>query len=326
MSCSFHAQAQVYYSRASVIYSTELGAEHPTHLELCVKAANNLLLPGYIPHLQMELPALNAWYAKCECFPELLGEKEGGSVLLGDLMVLEGRLLYDAQQYQPAEEMLQQAIALYKRVVGSESAKLAVALLHLCYCQSRQDELDNVRGQVQLAMTIARKTVEDEDNDAVGAKISGKDTHPLIADIMTAFADFLNPKLKSGKSNGEATRTLDDDVYPLLDRVSGLGSSLWGLFILGRVGVLKNLEHKSSGNEAVRDALQALEDGKAPVNEWESGKKGKGGVSGALLAPLQFTQNSRWVQALGGIRHTVEKTSRPSATSCIPCVLRVPGP
>ena len=306
-----HRQAQVYYSRASVIYSTEFGADHPLHLELCIKAANNLLLPGYIPQLQMEVPVLKAWYAKCECYPDINGSG-GGSALLGDIMLLEGRLLYDAQQYQPAEALMQQAISVYKRAVGEESAKVAFALLHLSYSQSRQDELDNVRGHIQKAMTIARKTVEDDDNDAVGAKISIKDTHPLIADIMIAFADFLNPKLRPGKSNGEATRTLENDVFPLLDRVSGLGSSLWGLFVMGRVGVHKNLEKKSSGNEPVRDALAALEEGMAPMEE-EAPPKGKGsdggggaGVSGALLAPLQFTENSRWVQALGGYHTYVD--------------------
>ena len=279
--------AQLQYSRAAVIYTNEQGPQHPVvQFEIALRAIRNIAFAGYLVTARAEIDALIAAYGKASQFPSDSG-------LLAEFLYLKARVLIDhgfaKEDLKPVEEamtLLQQAVAMVKETVGTESLQHVQTLLLLCHCQIKlssidKNSVDTTDAKLKLCVSIARKTMEGPENTNTGPALNYRDKHPILGDITCMRAFLANPSMKAGKVNIEALRLVEKEAVPLYQAKYGV-ENIYFLYNSGLMGVFQNLEKRGSGNEPLRRALKAFEEAPAATNQ------------------LFFTNDSPWVAALGG--------------------------
>jgi len=279
--------AQMQYSRAAVIYTSEQGPKHPVvQFELALRAISNIAHVGYLVTARTEVDSLIAAYGKASQFPT-------DSALFAELLHLKAQILIDygfaKEDLKPVEEaaeLLKRAIAMIKETVGVDSFQHVKSLLLHCRCQIKlssidKNSIDLTDAQLKLCVSIARKSVEGAENINTGPALNYRDKHPILGDVAVMRALLANPTMKPGKLNVEALRLMEKEAVPLYLAKYG-EENIYFFYFSGLLGVFQNLEKRGTGNDPLRRALKAMEEAPVAYNQ------------------LFFTNDSPWVAALGG--------------------------
>eukprot|EP00605_Chrysophyceae_sp_TOSAG23-4_P001580 GSChrysophyteH1.ASY1.ANO1.1735.1 assembled CDS len=274
-----HAQglyrdAQIQYSRAAVIFNTELGMNHPlTFFEVAIRATKNISLVGYLEGAATWVSGIFKSYTASSLPKE--------SSKMADLLLLQARILFDKEKFKASYDIAVKAREMYFDTVGNESFFYVQAMLVCCECEIKLDDMDSTKNTLNQCIKITRAAVEHPDNNNVEFSLNYKDKHPLLGEIAAIKALQNNPRYKLGKINEESARVMVSEVKPLFENKLGEDHS-YSRWALGRTGVFMNLEKKKSGDDLLKASLKSFAEAQSEGHQ------------------LFFTSDSKWVTSLGG--------------------------
>jgi tetratricopeptide (TPR) repeat protein len=273
-----YRDAQVQYSRASVIHTTEQGPQHPVgKFEIALRACRNTSVVGYLTG------TLDTVAALLKEFPQSSLPQNGK--VMADLFMVQAHVLFDQEKFQNASNVATQAMEIYKEAVGIDSVLHVSAVLLICDCSIKLGDLNDVKVRLGMCITKARAAVEHPDNSNTGSLLNYKDKHPILGEIASSLATLANPKFKPGQVNLPALQIMEAQVSPLYNNRCGAEHSA-AQWAAGRLGIYMNLDKRKTGDELLNGALASFESAGEATEE----------AGGQLF----FTADSRWVASLGG--------------------------
>jgi tetratricopeptide (TPR) repeat protein len=290
VSCAhgMHRDAQVQYSHAYCLLSSQLNASHPRLLAVLSAAANNMYANGYIKQVLDTTE-----YVLSSLERQLPGLDEKNSLVITALQV-KGRALTcgDASQLPAAEKCLEKAMYAARGACGGKSHSHASAMLLLAECLLRTGKAEKVEPVLKQAITIGREVLGGRDEEiakqtkqATLSLDTYYDTHPFLGEIMSVYAAYEGRTGRPGKANDKAMAIIAEQVQPLYEKAYGLEHPVY-TFAEGLQAKYANIGRAGSGKDRIKAALKKLQLHGDPAPE------GPGQYS--------FPADSEYVTILGG--------------------------